>query len=50
MNKAELDKIMGLYKTHLQVKKMLAPGTMSLYLSSIKMFVSFCSKLRQNGK
>ena len=44
MDKAELDKIMGLYKSHLQVKKMLAPDTISLYLSSIKMFVSFCAK------
>ena len=44
MDKAELDKIMGLYKSHLQVKKLLAPDTISLYLSSIKMFVSFCEK------
>ena len=42
MDKAELDKIMGLYKSHLQVKKLLAPDTISLYLGSIKMFVSFC--------
>ena len=39
MDKAELDKIMGLYKSHLQVKKFLAPDTISLYVSSIKMFV-----------
>jgi len=47
MDKAELDKIMGLYKSHLQVKKMLAPDTISLYLSSIKMFVSFCEKFHK---
>ena len=44
MDKTELDKIMGLYNSHLQVKKLLAPDTISLYLSSIKMFVCFCAK------
>ena len=47
MDKAELDKIMVLYKLHLQVKKMLAPDTVSLYLSSIKMFVRFCNKFHK---
>ena len=47
MDKAELDKIMDLYKLHLQVKKMLAPDTVSLYLSSIKMFVRFCNKFHK---
>ncbi len=47
MDKAELDKIMELYKSHLQVKKLLTPGTISLYLSSIKMFVSFCEKFHK---
>ena len=47
MNKAELDKIMGLYKSHLQVKKLLAQDTISLYLSSIKMFVNFCGKFHK---
>ena len=47
MDKAELDKIMGLYKSHLQVKKLLAPDTIILYLSSIKMFVSFCEKFHK---
>jgi len=47
MDKAKLDKIMGLYKSHLQVKKLLAPDTISLYLSSIKMFVGFCSKFHK---
>ena len=47
MDKAELDKIMGLYKSHLQLKKLLASDTISLYLSSIKMFVSFCEKFNK---
>ena len=47
MDKAELDKIMGLYKSHLQVKKLLASDTIILYLSSIKMFVSFCEKFHK---
>ena len=47
MDKTELDKIMELYKSHLQVKKLLAPDTISLYLSSIKMFVSFCEKFHK---
>ena len=47
MDKAELDKIMGLYKSHLQVKKLLAPDTIILYLNSIKMFVSFCDKFHK---
>jgi len=47
MDKAELDKIMVLYKSHLQVKKLLAPDTISLYLSSIKMFISFCDKFHK---
>jgi len=47
MDKAELDKIMGLYKSHLQVKKLLTPETISLYLSSINMFVRFCEKFHK---
>lgn len=47
MDKAELDKIMGLYKSHLQVKKLLAPDTICLYLSSIMMFISFCTKFHK---
>jgi len=47
MDKVELDKIMGLYKTHLQVNKLLTPDTISLYLSSIIMFVSFCEKFHK---
>ena len=47
MDKAELNKIMGLYQPHLQVKKMLAANTISLYLKSIKMFVIFCEKFHR---
>ena len=47
MDKAELDKIMGLYKSHMQVKKLMAPETISLYLNSIKMFVSFCENFHK---
>ena len=42
MDKAELNKIMGLYKSHLQVKKMLEANTINLYLRSIIMFIGFC--------
>ena len=44
MDKAELNKIMDLYKSHLQVKKMLTPNSISLYLNSIYMFVNFCDR------
>jgi len=47
MEKAELDKIMVLYKSHLQVKKLLAPDTITLYLNSINIFVSFCDKFHK---
>jgi len=47
MDKTELDKIMGLYKSHLQVKKLLTPDTISLYLNSIKMFIEFCEKFHK---
>ena len=47
MDKAELDKIIVLYKSHMQVKKLLAPETISLYLNSIKMFICFCEKFHK---
>ena len=47
MYKTELDKIMCLYKSHLQVKKFLSPDTISLYLNSITMFVIFCDKFHK---
>ena len=47
MDKAELNKIIVLYKAHLQVKKMLSSDTVNLYISSIKMFISFCNKFHQ---
>ena len=39
---------MNLYKSHLQVKKILGRNTIKLYLSSIMMFVSFCEKFHKN--
>ena len=47
MDKAEHDKIMVLYMSHLQVKKLLAPDTVKLYLSSIMMFISFCENFNK---
>ena len=47
MDNAELDKIMVLYRSHLQVKKLLAPDTISLYLNSIKLFVNFCENFHK---
>ncbi len=47
MDKAELNKIMDLYKSHLQVKKMLTPNSISLYLNSINMFVNFCDRFHK---
>ena len=47
MDNAEHDKIMGLYKSHLQVKKLLAHDTVCLYLSSIKIFFLFCKKFHK---
>lgn len=47
MDKAELTKIMGLYQSHLQVKKLMSPATITLYLNSIKMFIRFCEKFHQ---
>jgi len=44
MDKSELNKIMRLYKSHLQVKKMLEENTINHYMRSIKMFISFCEK------
>ena len=48
MDKAELDKIMGLYKSHLQVKKLLSPDTVRLYISSIKIFITFSENFHKN--
>ena len=47
MVEAEYTKIMGLFESHLQVKKLSSPGTVRLYLHSIQMFFSFCDKFKQ---
>ena len=47
MVEAEYTKIMGLFESHLQVKKLSSPGTVRLYLHSIQMFFSFCAKFKQ---
>jgi integrase/recombinase XerC len=48
MNEAECTKIMSLYESHLQVKKLSSPGTVRLYLHSIQMFIRFCNKFQQD--
>jgi len=47
MDEAEYTKIMGLYESHLQVKKLSVPGTIRLYLHSVQMLVAFCDKFHQ---
>jgi len=48
MNEAECTKIMRLYESHLQVKKLSSPGTVRLYLHSVQMFIRFCNKFQQD--
>ena len=40
-------KIMGLYESHLQVKKLFSSQTIVLYLHNIDIFVRFCSKYQK---
>ncbi len=47
MNKAEYNKIIGLYETHLQVKKLANKGTIRLYLFSVNEFFKFCKKFHK---
>jgi len=47
MDEAEYTKIMGLFESHLQVKKLSVPGTIRLYLHSVHMLVAFCDKFQQ---
>ena len=42
MNKAEYNKIISLYESHLQVKKLSSSGTIRLYLHSVNIFINFC--------
>ena len=47
MDEAEYTKIMRLFESHLQVKKLSVPGTIRLYLHSVQMLVAFCDKFHQ---
>jgi site-specific recombinase XerD len=47
MEEAEYIKIIELYESHLQVKKMNSPGTVRLYLHSVNMFMRYCDKFKQ---
>ena len=47
MDESEYTKIMGLYESHLQVKKLSSSGTVRLYLHSVQMFIRFCEKFQQ---
>lgn len=47
MDDAEYTKIMGLFESHLQVKKLSVPGTIRLYLHSVEMLIEFCDKFYQ---
>ena len=42
MNKAEYNKIISLYESHLQVKKLSTLGTIRLYIHSVEIFLNFC--------
>ena len=47
MDESEYTKIMGLYESHLQVKKLSSSGTVRLYLHSVQIFIRFCEKFQQ---
>ena len=47
MDESEYTKIMGLYESHLQVKKLSSSGTVRLYLHSVQMFIRFCENYQQ---
>ena len=44
MDEAEYTKIMRSYGAHLQVKKLKTPGTIRVYLHSVKMLLTFCKR------
>ena len=48
MEEAEYIKIIELYESHLQVKKLNSPGTVRLYLHSVNIFIRYCEKFKQN--
>ena len=47
MNNAEYTKIISLYESHLQVKKLSNSGTIRLYLHSVEIFYKFCKKFHK---
>ena len=47
MDEAKYTKIMGLYESHLQVKKLSSSGTVRLYLHSVQVFIKYCNKFQQ---
>ena len=47
MDEAEYTKIMWLYESHLQVKKLSSSGTVRLYLHSVQVFIKYCNKFQQ---
>ena len=48
MNKAEYNKIISLYESHLQVKKLSTSGTIRLYIHSVEIFIKFCKKFQKD--
>lgn len=48
MEEAEYNKIIELYESHLQVKKLSSSGTVRLYLHSVNIFIRYCEKFKQN--
>ncbi len=47
MDVTEHTRIMRLYESHMQVKKLSTSGTIHLHLNSVKVFLIFCDKFRQ---
>ena len=47
MNKAEYNKIISLYESHLQVKRLSTSGTIRLYIHSVENFFNFCEKYQK---
>ena len=48
MNNSEYNKIIDLYKAHLQVKKLATPATIRLYLHSVEKFFKFCENFHKD--
>ena len=46
MKETEYHRIINLYETHLQVKKLSSDGTIKLYLYSVEIFFKFCKKFQ----